>query len=124
MSVLKSANKKFWVPLIILFIFVFLGITAFVSYAKLSTPNFVRAGAALVSIHSDKVEYKDVQKWPNKVILASPDNAAALFDAYLAEEGYTVTDRAGAVFHLEKDGQAESVAFHVNGYYSTWVWEA
>lgn len=94
------------------------------SFAKFGTLNFPKVTMALISISCGNDEYVEIKSDPNKIILATPDNAMQVFEEYMTECGYTILDdeQLGALIVVSQDGEKETVAFSVNKYCSVWQW--
>lgn len=94
------------------------------SFAKFGTFNFPKAAMALISISSGNDEYVEIKSNPNKIIIATPDNAMQVFEEYMTESGYTILEdeQLGALIVVSQDGEKETVAFSVNKYCSIWQW--
>lgn len=98
--------------------------TGALCYAKFGTFNFPKVTMALISISSGNDEYVEIKSDPNKIIIATPDNAMQVFEEYMSEKGYTILEdeQLGALIIVSQDGEKETVAFSVNKYCSIWQW--
>lgn len=94
------------------------------SFAKFGTFNFPKATMALISVSSGNNEYVEIKSDPNKIIIATPDNAMQVFEEYMTASGYTILEdeQLGALIVVSQDGEKETVAFSVNKYCSVWQW--
>lgn len=95
--------------------------TAFFSYVKFQTPNFLAAGTGLFRVMVLKEEMVQISSVP-RVVLARPEAAMTTFQDQLAEEGYIPVDQMGRMHIVEKNGVRRQIEFSVNGYFARWVW--
>lgn len=93
-------------------------------FVKLGTFNFPKATMALISISNGNKEYVEINATPNKIIIATPDNAMNVFEEYMTNNGYTILEdkQLGSLIVVAQDGEQETIAFSVNKYCSVWQW--
>lgn len=95
--------------------------TAFFSYVKFQTPNFLAVGTGLFRVVALKEEMVQISSLP-RVVLARPEDAMTTFLDQLAEEGYAPVDQMGRMYIVEKNDDRRQIEFSINGYFARWVW--
>ncbi|HIT70951.1 MAG TPA: hypothetical protein IAD08_03445 [Candidatus Scatovivens faecipullorum] len=117
-------KKKIIIPIIIVLILLIMSIV--VSFNKFSTFNPISSLCGVIEISITDKEYTIIQTKPWKVIVSKATNndryAQLILDEYMAERGYTTTDRMGSIIIYSNGINVEKVHFSVNKYYSVWEW--
>ncbi len=91
----------------------------FVSFEKLGTFNFVKAGIGFAQVQFTDTDYVEIQRSP-KIVLTKNTNA---FFETIEGEGYKHIEQNGSSHIIEKNGEAEHVISHHNGYFTRWTWD-
>ena len=94
------------------------------SFVKFGTFNYPKATMALFSIFNGNDKYVEIKSDPNKIIIATPDNAMQVFEKYVTDSGYTVMEdeQLGALIIVSQENKRQTVVFSLNKYYSLWRW--
>jgi hypothetical protein len=118
----KIKKRRFVIAASVVFIFLAL-LASFISYVQFEVANPISSGVGVIRIFATDVEYVEIQKSP-RVVIGKPDNAWEVFLKTMEKDGYSYLEdeRLASMCVFEKDGVRENVFFHVNRYYSKWVW--
>lgn len=120
---ISKKRTKFVIIVCSILVIGVLGVSA-INYAKIGTFNFPKTVMGLISISAGNDEYVEIKSEPNKIIIATPNNAMHVFEEYITEIGYSVLEdeQLGALIIVTKDEKKETVSFSVNKYCSVWRW--
>lgn len=96
----------------------------FVSFEKLGTFNFVKAGIGFAQIQFTDTDYVEIQKSPRIVLVKDGDSSRQEFMAMLESEGYDYDYEAqmGSSHTFKKGSETQHVISHHNGYFTRWTW--
>lgn len=95
------------------------------SYLIFGTANFLIVARAYKTVASGNAEYIEISGAPNRIVIATADDAYSVMTKALESEGYVIhyDDRMGSVHHIVKDDKSEYVQFSVNEYFAIWKWK-
>lgn len=94
---------------------------SFVSFEKLGTFNFIRAGIGFAQIQLTDIEYVEIQKSP-RVVLTKSENNRKIFTEMIENEGYEYVEQMGSSHIIENGDESEQIISNYNGYFTRWTW--
>ncbi len=96
----------------------------FVSFEKLGTFNFIKAGIGFAQIQLTDTDYVEIQKSPRIMLVKNDGSSHMEFMAMLEAEGYEYDHEAqmGSSHVLKKDGETQLVLSHSGGNFTRWTW--
>lgn len=118
-------KKKIIIPICVVVTLLIIG--TIISIIKFSTFNPISSLYGIMKISISDTEYAVIQNKPSKVIISKPNNndrsAQFMFEEYMSERGFKITDQYGSHYTFSNGVEIEKVHFSVNGYYSLWKWD-
>ena len=105
-------------------ILIFIMAMAFSIY-KFGVINPISSGIGMLRVLIANTDYVVVQRFPYRVVLASPEKAQDTLDSYMEKRGFEEVEdmRMGSILVYRKGDIIEKLNYKVNGYYSIWSWQ-
>ena len=105
-------------------ILIFIIAMAFSIY-KFGVINPISSGIGMLRVLIANTDYVVVQRFPYRVIFASPEGAQDTLDSYMEKRGFEEVEdmRMGSILVYRKGDMIEKLNYKVNGYYSMWSWQ-